>query len=312
MTNIEKLIQLKNEKNAVILSHYYTTGEVQSVADFVGDSLVLSEKAATTDADIILFAGVRFMAETAKILSPDKRVLLVDSNAGCSLADSCPAGQFKDFIAQYPDHTVISYVNTTSDVKALTDIVVTSSNAVEIVDSLPKDEKIIFGPDRNLGRFVAEKTGRNMIIWDGACHVHQQFSSEAIRILKKEHPEAKVLAHPECPDSVLKIADVIGSTAALLKFTKKDSSEKFIVSTESGILYQMQKESPSKTFFSVPSSDPCKSCNDCQYMKMNTIDKMVSALENMKEEIFLGEEIIIKAKKPIERMLTISKELGLL
>lgn len=312
MSNIDRLLQLKKEKNAVILSHYYTTSEVQQVADFVGDSLVLSEKAATTDADVILFAGVRFMAETAKILSPEKKVLLVDSKAGCSLADSCPATEFAKFINNYPGSTVVSYVNTTTEVKALSDIIVTSSNAVQIVGSLPEDKPIIFGPDKNLGRYVAEKTGKKLIIWDGACHVHHQFSAEAIEELKKNHPEAKVLAHPECPDNVLSLADVIGSTSALLRFSKQDSAQSFIIATESGILYEMQKNSPSKTFYTVPSTAACRRCNDCEYMKLNSIEKMIHSLENMTEEINLEEDLRKRAKKPIEKMLSISKELGLL
>jgi len=312
MTDLERLSQLKRKRNAVILSHYYTTAEVQQAADFIGDSLVLSEKAATTDAYVILFAGVRFMAETAKILSPQKTVLIVDGHAGCSLADSCPEEKFAEFLKSYPGHTVISYVNTSSAIKALTDIVVTSSNAVEIVGSLPQNEKIVFGPDRNLGRYVAEKTGRNLVLWDGACHVHSQFSADAIRKLKTEHPQAKVLAHPECPDQVLELADVIGSTAAILKFSAKDTCREFIVATENGILHKMKESSPDKKFYPVPSNNPNRKCNDCEYMKLNTVTKMADALENMEEQIILDSELIAKAKRPIERMLSISKELGLL
>lgn len=312
MTDLERLKELKRKKNAVILSHYYTTPEVQQAADFIGDSLVLSEKAATTDANIILFAGVRFMAETAKILSPGKIVLLVDSNAGCSLADSCPADRFAEFLKGYPDHTVISYVNTTSAVKALTDIVVTSSNAVEIVGSLPKDEKIVFGPDRNLGRYVAQKTGRDMVLWDGACHVHSRFSADAIRELKAGHPNAKVLAHPECPDNVLELSDVIGSTAALLKFSTNDSCREFIVATENGILHKMKENCPEKIFHTVPANNPARSCNDCEHMKLNTVAKMADALENLEEQIVLDAQLIEKAKRPIEKMLAISKQLGLI
>ncbi len=308
-----KILQLKKELSAVILAHYYTTPEVQDVADFVGDSLALSEKAATTDAKIILFAGVHFMAETAKILSPQKTVLIPDLEAGCSLADSCPAPQFAEFLKKYPDHTVISYVNTTADVKALTDIIVTSSNAVQIVDSLPKDTKIVFGPDRNLGRYVAEMTGRpDMVIWDGACHVHQRFSVEKIVELKKLHPNAKLLVHPECPQPVVLMADYVGSTAALLKASAMDEAQTFIVATESGIIYEMQKASPGKIFIPAPPDDSDCGCNDCSFMKLNTLAKIANALETLSPELTLDEEVIAKAAKPIKRMLEISRELKLI
>lgn len=308
-----KILQLKKELSAVILAHYYTTPEVQDVADFVGDSLALSEKAATTDAKIILFAGVHFMAETAKILSPQKTVLIPDLEAGCSLADSCPANEFAEFLKNYPGHIVISYVNTTADVKALTDIVVTSSNAVQIVDSLPKETGIVFGPDRNLGRYVAEMTGRpEMVIWDGACHVHQRFSVEKIVELKKLHPTAKLLVHPECPQPVVIMADYVGSTAALLKASAVDEAQTFIVATESGIIYEMQKISPQKIFIPAPPDDSDCSCNDCSFMKLNTLSKILKSLQTLSPELTLPEDVIAKASKPINRMLEISRELKLI
>lgn len=306
MNNIEKL---KKERNAVILAHYYTEGSVQDVADFVGDSLALSEKAANTDADVILFAGVNFMAETAKILSPQKIVLSVDPNAGCSLADSCPSDKFEDFIAQHPNHTVISYVNTTAKVKALTDIVVTSSNAVQIIESLPKNEKIIFGPDKNLGNYIASKTGRKMEIWQGACHVHSQFSVQAIVDMKSQNPTAKVLAHPECPQPILILADYIGSTAELLRVSAKDDSGAFIVATESGIIHQMRKLSPDKIFIPVPSE--C-GCNDCEFMKLNTIAKIENALQTLQPQVVMDEQLRQKAQVPILKMLEMSRKLGLI
>lgn len=306
MNNIEKL---KKERNAVILAHYYTDGSVQDVADFVGDSLALSERAAKTDADVILFAGVNFMAETAKILSPQKIVLMVDPNAGCSLADSCPSDQFEEFVAKYPGHTVISYVNTTAKVKALTDIVVTSSNAVQIIESLPKDEKIIFGPDKNLGNYIASKTGRKMVIWQGACHVHSQFSVQAIVDMKAQNPTAKVLAHPECPQPILILADYIGSTAELLRVSTEDGADAFIVATESGIIHQMRKLSPNKTFLPVPSE--C-GCNDCEFMKLNTLAKIEKALQTLQPQVIMDEQLRQKAQVPILRMLEMSRKLGLI
>lgn len=312
MTLTSKIQQLKKEKKAIILAHYYTTGDVQDVADFVGDSLALSQKAATTDADVILFAGVHFMAETAKILSPSKTVLLPDLEAGCSLADSCPATDFQQFVNKHPNHTVISYVNTTAAVKALSDIIVTSSNAVQIVNSLPADEKIIFGPDRNLGNYVASQTNRQIIIWDGACHVHQQFSVERILELKKTHPLAKVLAHPECTKPVLLMADYIGSTAALLHYSQSDNASEYIVATESGIIHQMRACSPNKQFIPAPPIDSTCGCNDCSFMKLNSLEKIEKALQNLHPAIVLNEDLRLHAEKPIRRMLEISKSLGLI
>lgn len=310
----EKIEALKRERNAVILAHYYTEGDVQDVADFVGDSLALSQKAATTDADVILFAGVHFMGETAKILSPQKTVLMPDMAAGCSLADSCRAEDFAEFIAAHPGHTVISYVNTTAEVKALTDIVCTSSNAVQIVESLPADEPVIFGPDRNLGNYIKNITGReNMLIWDGACHVHEEFSLEKILELKAEYPHAKVLTHPECKRPIILISDYVGSTAGLLKFATEDTStDTYIVVTEPGVLHQMRKAAPDKTFIPAPPMDSTCGCNNCSYMKLVTLKKMADALENMTPEIVIPEDVRVKAEKSIRRMLDISAKLGLI
>lgn len=310
----EKIEALKRERNAVILAHYYTEGDVQDVADFVGDSLALSQKAATTDADVILFAGVHFMGETAKILSPQKTVLMPDMAAGCSLADSCRAEDFAAFIAAHPGHTVISYVNTTAEVKALTDIVCTSSNAVQIVESLPADEPIIFGPDRNLGNYIKNITGReNMLIWDGACHVHEEFSLEKILELKKEYPQAKVLTHPECKRPIILVSDYVGSTAGLLKYATEDTStDTYIVVTEPGVLHQMRKAAPGKTFIPAPPMDSTCGCNNCSFMKLVTLRKMADALERMEPEIIIPEEVRVKAEKSIRRMLDISKKLGLI
>lgn len=310
----EKIEALKRERNAVILAHYYTEGDVQDVADFVGDSLALSQKAATTDADVILFAGVHFMGETAKILSPQKTVLMPDMAAGCSLADSCRAEDFAAFIAAHPGHTVISYVNTTAEVKALTDIVCTSSNAVQIVQSLPADEPIIFGPDRNLGNYIRNITGReNMLIWDGACHVHEEFSLEKILELKKEYPQAKVLTHPECKRPIILVSDYVGSTAGLLKFATEDTTtDTYIVVTEPGVLHQMKKTAPGKTFIPAPPMDSTCGCNNCSFMKLVTLKKMADALERMEPEIVIPEDIRVKAEGSIRRMLDISKTLGLI
>lgn len=308
---IETIKKLQKEKNAVIMAHYYQEPDIQDIADFVGDSLALAQKAVNTSADIIILAGVYFMAETAKILNPSKKVLIPDPEAGCSLADSCPADQFESFIKQHPQHTVISYVNTTAAVKALSDIVCTSSNAVQIVESLPKEEKIIFGPDRNLGNYIKSLTHRDMVIWDGACHVHEEFSLEKILEIKKKYPEAKILAHPECPKPVLIVADHIGSTASLLQFTKKDTGNTYIVATESGILHQMQKENPGKTFIPAPPKDSTCACNECKFMKLVTLDKIYRCLLNESNEVTLDEELRIKAEKPIKRMLEISERLGL-
>lgn len=307
----EKIRQLCKEKNAIILSHYYTQGELQEVADFVGDSLALAQKAEKTDADIIVMVGVHFMGETCKVLCPEKKVLVPDMTAGCSLADSCPADEFAEFVKAHPDHTVISYVNTTAAVKAHTDVVVTSSNAKQIVESFPKDEKIIFGPDRNLGGYINSITGRQMLLWDGACHVHSRFSVEKIVELKAQHPGAKVLAHPECKGPVLKLADVVGSTAALLKYSINSDDKEFIVATESGILHEMQKACPEKTFIPAPPEDSTCACNECNYMKLNTLEKLYDCLKNETPEIFVDETVAKEAIKPIKRMLDISAKLGL-
>jgi quinolinate synthase len=297
---------MKEEKNAIILAHYYQTGDIQDIADFVGDSLALSQKAASNDADIILFAGVRFMAETAKILAPEKKVLLPDMNAGCSLADSCKEKDFKKFIKDNPGRTIVSYVNTTAEIKALSDIICTSSNAVSIVNSLPPDEKIIFAPDRNLGNYVLSLTGRDMVIWNGTCHVHEEFSLEAILKLKDKNPESKIIVHPECELPVRLVADYIGSTAALLEFTKKDSGNCYIVATEPGIIHQMKKENPDKIYIPAPPRDSTCGCSECNFMKLITIEKIYNCLKNEKPEIKLSEKIIIAAQKPIRRMLDIS------
>jgi len=306
MNLINEINILRKEKNAVILAHYYQIPEIQDIADFVGDSLDLSRKSAATEADIIVFAGVNFMAETAKILSPQKKVLLPDLEAGCSLAESCPADEFKKFRAQYPGHIVVSYVNTSAEIKALTDIACTSTNAVKIIQSIPENQKIIFAPDRNLGNYLSSITGREMVIWDGACHVHEEFSLEKILELKKEHPDAKLIAHPECQKPIQIVADFIGSTSALLKFTETDSSMEFIVATESGILHQMKKRNPDKLFIPAPPIDSTCGCNDCKYMKMHDLQKIYDSLKNEKFEINVEPEILAKAKKPILRMLELS------
>jgi len=306
----DEIEKLKKEKNAVILAHYYQDADIQDIADYIGDSLGLSQQAAKTDADLIVFAGVHFMAETAKILSPQKKVLLPDVKAGCSLADSCPPHLFKKFNEKYPDHLVITYVNCTAELKAMSDIVCTSSNAIGIVESLPKDQKIIFGPDKNLGAYVAKKTGRDLVLWNGACMVHEIFSREKITRLKERYPNAKLLAHPECEDVILQLADYIGSTTGILKYATKSPATEFIVATESGILHQMQKENPDKTFIPAPPNNTC-ACNDCPHMKRNTLEKLYLCLKNEYPEITVPQAIIEKAVKPIERMLEISKELGL-
>jgi quinolinate synthase len=307
----EEIRRMCQEKNAVIMAHYYTDGEIQDIADFVGDSLALAQKAATTNADIIVMCGVHFMGETSKILCPDKKVLVPDLEATCSLAESCPADKFAEFVAQHPDHTVISYVNTTAATKAVTDIVVTSSNAREIVESLPQDTPIIFGPDRNLGGYINSITGRNMLLWDGACHVHEKFSVEKIIELKNQYPDAKVLVHPECKGAVVKLADKVGSTAALLKYSINDSSDIFIVATESGILHEMQKACPEKTFIPAPPSDSTCACNECSYMKLVTMQKLYDCLKNEAPEIHVDAEVAEKAIVSINRMLEISEKLGL-
>lgn len=289
------------------MAHYYQTGDIQDIADMVGDSLALAQYAAKTDADIIVLCGVHFMGETAKILSPSKKVLVPDMAAGCSLADSCPADEFERFVKSHPDHTVISYVNTTAAVKAHTDIVVTSTNAKKIIDTLPQDAKIIFAPDRNLGNYINSVTGRNMLLWDGACHVHEQFSVESLVELKKSHPKAKVLAHPECKNVVLMLADFIGSTQALLNYATDSDSTEFLVATESGIIHQMQKLNPDKIFIPVPPVDSTCGCNDCKYMRLNTLEKVYKCLLYEQPEILVDEELRKKAVKPIERMLELSK-----
>ena len=307
----EEIRRMCREKNAVIMAHYYTDGEIQDMADFVGDSLALAQKAATTDAEIIVMCGVHFMGETSKILCPDKKVLVPDLEATCSLAESCPADKFAEFVAEHPGHTVISYVNTTAATKAVTDIVVTSSNAREIVESLPQDTPIIFGPDRNLGGYINSITGRNMLLWDGACHVHEKFSVEKILELKKQYPDAKVLVHPECKGAVVKLADKVGSTAALLKYSINDSSDTFIVATESGILHEMQKACPEKTFIPAPPSDSSCACNECSYMKLVTMQKLYDCLKNEAPEIHVDAQVAEKAIVSINRMLEISEKLGL-
>ncbi|MGI6572489.1 MAG: quinolinate synthase NadA [Fermentimonas sp.] len=308
---IQNLAKLKREKNAIVLAHYYQKAEVQDVADFVGDSLVLAQWAAKTTADVIVLCGVHFMAETAKILSPEKRVFVPDMEAGCSLADSCTVDSFEAFVKAHPDHTVISYVNTTAAVKALTDIVITSTNAMLIVDSLPKDEKIIFGPDRNLGEYINQLTGRNMVLWDGGCHVHERFSVERIEELKKMYPLALVLAHPECPGSLLHMADHVGSTSSMLQFVNRSHHDKFIVVTEPGILHQMRLANPGKMFIPAPPEDSSTDCNECSYMKLNTLEKVYLCLKNESPEIFVDEVLRVRAVKPIERMLEISAKHGL-
>lgn len=307
----DEINQLKKEKNAIILAHYYQDNDIQDVADYLGDSLGLSQQAATTKADIIVFAGVHFMAETAKILCPEKKVVIPDMNAGCSLADSCPPKAFKQFKEQHPNHIVISYINCTAEIKAMTDIVCTSSNAVQIVNSIPKNQPIIFAPDKNLGRFVMQKTNRfDMVLWDGACMVHEIFSQEKIAQLQFLHPGAEVIAHPECEEPVLNLANFIGSTTALLNYTQKSTSNIFIVVTESGILHQMMKNSPEKTFIPGPPNNNC-ACNDCPHMKLNTLEKLYQCLATEQPEIIMDEQIRVAAEKPIRKMLEISHQLGL-
>jgi len=301
----EQIIRLKHKKNAILLAHYYQIPEIQEIADFVGDSLALSQQAYKTKADIIVFAGVHFMAETAKILNPEKKVVIPDLKAGCSLADSCPAEEFKKFIKKYPDHIVVSYINCSAEIKALSDVICTSGNAVKIVESFSKKQKIIFAPDKNLGGYVNSITGRNMVLWDGTCEVHDVLKAEVIIKMKIDHPDAKLIAHPECKAVILAMADYIGSTTALLNFTKKDPANKFIVATETGIIYQMKKLSPEKEFFIVPTDETC-SCNDCPYMKLNTLPKLLRCIENETPEIKLTPELIEKARKPILRMLELS------
>jgi len=315
---VDKALDLKaeidklcKEKNAVILGHYYQSGEIQDIADFVGDSLALAQWAAKTDADVIVMCGVHFMGETAKVLCPDKKVLVPDFNAGCSLADSCPADDFAKFVKEHPDHTVISYVNTTAAVKAVTDVVVTSTNAKQIVESFPQDEKIIFGPDRNLGNYINSITGREMMLWNGACHVHEQFSVVKILELKKQYPDADVLVHPECKGAVAKLADKVASTAGLLKHAVNSPKKDFIVATESGILHEMRKQCPEKNFIPVPPEDGSCACNECNFMRLNTLEKLYNTLKYEWPEVTVDAEVAKEAVKPIQRMLEISEKLGL-
>jgi quinolinate synthase len=301
----QEIGELKRKKNAVLLAHYYQIPEIQDMADYIGDSLALAQAAYKTDAEIIMFAGVHFMAETAKILNPDKKVIVPDLNAGCSLADSCPPELFKLFVKNHPGHKVISYINCSAGVKALSDVICTSSNAVKIVESFPKEEKLIFTPDKNLGGYVNRITGRNMVLWNGTCEVHDIINAEEIIRLKKENPDAKLIAHPECKAVILEMADYIGSTTSLLNYTISNPAKKFIVATETGILHQMKKSSPGKEFLIVPTDEKC-SCNDCPYMKMNTVEKLYLALRNESNEILLSDEIIEQARKPILRMLELS------
>ena len=307
----EEILKLKKEKNAVILAHYYQKGEIQDLADYIGDSLALAQIAARIEAPIIVLCGVHFMGETAKILCPDKKVLVPDTKAGCSLADSCPANEFEKFIKEHPGHTVISYVNTSAGVKALTDVLVTSSNARQIVESFLEDEKIIFGPDRNLGNYINSITGRNMTLWNGACHVHEQFSVAKIVELKKQYPQAKLLVHPECKNSIVILADKVGSTAALLNYAINSDAKEFIVATESGILHEMKKKCSDKIFIPAPPEDSTCACNDCNYMKLNTLEKLYNCLKYEQPVIEVDSEIAEKARIPIQRMLDISEKLGL-
>lgn len=310
--NFRKEVEkLKTDKNAIILGHYYQTADIQQISDVLGDSLALAQKASKTNADLIVFAGVHFMAETAKIVNPDKKVVLPDLNAGCSLADSAPADAFEKFVKAHPDHTVITYVNSTTEVKALTDVCCTSSNAVQIVNSFPKDEKLIFAPDKNLGAYINKLTGRNMVLWDGACHVHKEFSIPRLLELKKDYPNAKIIAHPECQSDLLIMADHIGSTSSLLKYSQTDDNQTYIVATESGILHEMKRHSPSKHFIPAPPEDSTCACNDCKYMKYNTLRKIYLAMKYEVPEITIDEKLRQKAAKPIDKMLEISEKLGL-
>ncbi|WP_431212716.1 quinolinate synthase NadA [Puia sp. P3] len=302
--------KLKKEKNAIILAHYYQNSDIQDVADYLGDSLGLAQQAEKTTADLIVFAGVHFMAETAKILNPNKKVVLPDLRAGCSLADSAPGYLFRAFKEKHPDHIVISYINCSAEVKALSDIICTSSNAQKIVESIPKEQKIIFAPDRNLGAYLIKKTGRDMLLWDGACMVHEIFSLEKITKLKIRHPEAKLIAHPECEEPILRLADFIGSTTALLNYTKKDDSKEYIVATEAGILHQMELASPQKSFIPAPPTNNC-ACNDCPHMKLNTLEKLYLCMKYEEPELLMDPGLMVAARKPIERMLEISAKYGL-
>ena len=307
-----EILRLKQERGAVIMAHYYQRPEIQQLADHIGDSLALAQLAAKTDAPVIVLCGVHFMGETAKILCPDKTVIVPDLSAGCSLADSCPADEFEAYVKAHPGHTVVSYVNTSAAVKALTDVVVTSSNAKQIVESLPEDEPIIFGPDRNLGNYINSITGRKMLLWDGACHVHEQFSVQKLMDLRREHPEAKVLVHPECPKPIRIVADKVGSTQALLNYAVDNEAQEFIVCTESGILFEMQRRCPNKTFIPAPPDDGKCACNECNYMKLITLEKLYNSLRYMQPTIEVDPVIAQRAVRPIERMLDISRQLGII
>lgn len=308
---IERILKLKKEKNAIILAHFYQIPQIQDIADFVGDSLNLAEKARTAKEDLILFCGVHFMGETAKILNPNKKVIIPDLNAGCSLADSCKYEDFKAFKEQYPEHIVISYINCSAEIKTLSDIICTSGNAVQLVNSLPEDQKIIFAPDKNLGGYINRISGRDMVLWDGTCEVHELLTSEYVLLTKKSNPDAILVAHPECNDAVLQLADFVGSTSAMINYIKKSVNKKFLVATESGIVHQLKKDNPEKEFIVVTQDESC-SCNDCQYMKLNTLEKVLSSLENEEFEILLEQNIIADAKKPILKMLDMSRELGII
>ena len=308
---VSEIERIKREKNAVVLAHYYQSGDLQDIADYVGDSLALAQWAAKTDASILVLCGVHFMGETAKIICPDKKVLIPDMNAGCSLADSCPVDAFAEFVKAHPGYKVISYVNTSAAVKAYTDVVVTSSNARQIVESFPADEKIIFGPDKNLGNYINSITGRDMLLWDGACHVHSQFSLEKIVDLKKQYPDAEVITHPECKQPVVQVSDFVGSTAALLKHTVKSDKKQFIVATESGVIHEMRKQSPDKEFIPAPPNDSTCACNECNFMRLNTMEKLYNCLKYELPEIFVDEQVQEKAIRPIKKMLEISERLGL-
>ena len=304
---VAEIEKLKKQKNAVLMAHYYQTGDIQDIADIIGDSLALAQKAVGIEADIILLAGVHFMGETVKILNPNKKVLVPDLNAGCSLADSCQPADFARFLAQHPDHKVISYVNTSAEIKAMTDVVVTSTNALKVVDSFPKDEKIIFGPDRNLGSYINAQTGRQMLLWDGACHVHEQFSLEKILELKKLYPDSELIAHPECKHQVIVLADFVGSTAALLSHIGNSNAKRFIVATESGILHQMRKSFPDRELIAAPPMDSTCGCNNCNFMKLNTLQKIYLTLKYEWPEVTVAPEIAEKARRPIDAMLALSK-----
>ena len=306
----KEIQHLKKTKNAIILAHYYQNADIQDIADYIGDSLGLAQQAEKSTANIILFAGVHFMAETAKILNPKTKVLIPDLKAGCSLADSCPPDEFSAFKAAHPNHIVLTYVNCTAEIKALSDVIVTSTNAVQIVESFPKDQKIIFAPDKNLGAYINKKTGRNMVLWNGSCMVHEIFSLEKLIKLKAQHPKAVVLAHPECEEKILDYADFIGSTTAILNYSKNSESQEFIVLTEAGIIHQMQKASPLKTFIPAPPNNSC-ACNDCPYMKLNTLEKIYIALKYEQPELLMSDELIEKSRKPIEKMLELSAKFGL-